>query len=81
MRISKEKGSRRILLLIIGQAGGNIFIAPLYLNPSALLKPTDLDTIYSIVGSSEAIMGADLNARHPDWEGKITNEHGRVVRN
>lgn len=68
------------IVRIRNYCGGSTYLMALYLRPSMQLTTTDLDIINNIVGSSEAIIGSDLNAKHPDWGGNVTNSSGKTLR-
>lgn len=38
-----------------------------------------MDTVANIAGEGHLVIGADLNARHPEWGGNVTNKNGRIL--
>ena len=80
MRVSVDTGSiEATIVRIKGLHIGDIYLCALYLRPSLKLQAADLDAIFSVTGSAAVVIGADLNARHPDWGGQITNPNGRAL--
>lgn len=47
--------------------GVDIYIFSLYCRPQTIIETIDLDTIADIIGTKEAIIGADLNAKNIIW--------------
>lgn len=60
-----------------GPGGRHVLFMSLYLRPKDTLIERDLDMIWSMIGTDEAVIGADLNAKHIDWGGSIINTSGR----
>lgn len=61
------------------QNGADVYMVALYQRPREVVNAADLNIIVDMIGSSEAIIGADLNARHPAWGGGYANKGGRVL--
>lgn len=59
--------------------GRDIIVMSLYRTPLATLLTTDLDIIDDIIGTNDAIICADLNAKHRQWGGDTIDASGRVL--
>lgn len=51
----------------------------LYNKPNISLERSDLDIIDGIVGLNEAVIGADLNTNHSQWDGDTVNVSGKTL--
>lgn len=67
------------VVAIKGVNGRKIFIMSLYLKPQGHLTQEDLSTIENIIGADEALIGADLNAKHSEWGGRESNTAGNAL--
>lgn len=61
--------------------GTPITFVSLYQRPGESFQVNDLNAIVDLGNTSEIVVGADLNAKHPLWGGNETNDRGRKLEN
>jgi hypothetical protein len=59
-------------------AGKPVKILAAYLSPSRPLIGADLTACFG--GGSPVLMAGDLNAKHVDWNSKLTTRRGKILR-
>lgn len=60
--------------------GSTISVICLYASPSNAFSDSDLVSLSELTREGEVLVGGDLNAKHPDWGGTVTNATGRCLR-
>ncbi|XP_075157544.1 uncharacterized protein LOC142230804 [Haematobia irritans] len=79
-RLQVDFGGIEATAIRVRRNMGHIIFMSLYLRPSETLTSNSLNAIEMLVGNDEALIGADLNAKHTDWGGDVINTSGRVLR-
>jgi hypothetical protein len=59
-------------------AGKPVKILAAYLSPSRPLIGADLTACFG--GGSPVLMAGDLNAKHVDWNSRLTTKRGKLLR-
>lgn len=79
-RISADLGRIENTVVRVSTVNGRGFIiASLYLRPLDTLRMAELEALKGLIGADEAIIGADLNARHVQWGDHTDNGSGRTL--
>lgn len=78
-RIEANLGELEGTIIEVKGRPTNLIIMSLYRKPLGNIEECDLVNIGNIIGNKEAIIGADLNAKHPLWGGREVNVSGRVL--
>lgn len=60
--------------------GATISVVCLYAGPSVSFSDSDLVSLSELTREGEVLIGGDLNAKHTDWGGTVTNTMGRRLR-
>lgn len=62
---------------------GELLICSAYNSPSPTkrMKPQDLSAIFHWAGTTPTLVAGDLNAKHPDWNARVSNPNGAILRN
>lgn len=65
-------------ITIYTKHSGPLRINSIYHRPQDKLDPNDLDAL--LVGHTPTILAGDFNSKHSDWNSRITNTNGRILR-
>lgn len=79
-RLASDFGNVEATVVRIKGTGGRSVVAmSLYLRPTEALGVGSLDAVEAVIGTDEAVIGADLNAKHGSWGGVQMNTRGRAL--
>lgn len=59
--------------------GTTISVVCLYSRPTSAFSASNLASLDELTREGEVLVGGDLNAKHPDWGGTVTDTRGRCL--
>lgn len=60
--------------------GSTVTVVSMYFRPGDTLSVSFLDPLTALSARGDVVVGADFNAKHPDWGGTVVNPSGRCLR-